>query len=331
MVFSVYDESLTRIGEVSTFLSSTWQEKFCDRGVCQLVVAESPASVELLKVGRFIGGTGKSTLWQIKTREKKNREIWCNGYTANYALLNDRVFAGLHKSENVEVDLRDAVINSRPADIVGLSALRGLSGSVTSEHTYPTLFKLAKDLCGSVDYGFRFIHDRKARRLLFDVYPGDDVPNAKFSPNFGNLSNLILKASDADFFNVAYVGGQGQGEDRTFVECGATSLSGLYRHEMFVDARDLKQEDGQSTEDYKAILRQRGLEKLNEKLQVQTASFEVSPDGFGVVYGLGDRIRCVLQDEGLSLFARVVEFEETIEDNRTELEISVGTPVLQTI
>lgn len=331
MVFNIYDETLTRVGEISTVLSSTWQEKFCDRGICQLVVSDSAAAASILQVGRFVGKSDKKTLWQIKTREKKDGELWCNGYTANYTLLNDRVFEGLHKSDIVETDLRDAVMTSRPAGIVGLSDLRGLSGAVVSEHTYPTLFKLAKDLCGSVNYGFRFIHDKSSHKLLLDVYPGEEVPNAKFSQSFGNLSNLVLQASDSEYFNVAYVGGAGQGEERTFIVCGATSSEGLQRHEMFVDARDLQKEDGQSTEDYTALLQQRGLEKLNEKLQIMTVSFDVDPADFGKLYGLGDTIRCVIHEEGLSLFVRVVAFEETIEKNKTELQITIGTPVLQTI
>ena len=331
MAFSVYDENLNRKGQIFTFLSSTWQEKFCDRGVCQLVVSDKQNESSLLRVGRFIGAPDKKTLWQIKTIEKKDGELWCNGYTSNYTLLNDRVFTGLHKSSVIETDLRDAVMASRPAPIIGLAQLRGLTGSADSEHTYPTLFKLAKDLCGTSDYGFRFLHDKANRKLLFDVYSGEEKPNAKFSPAFGNLSNLELKESDAEFFNVAYVGGSGEGEDRTFVTCGATASEGLYRHEMFVDARDLKKEDRQSTEEYTAVLQQRGIEKLNEKLQKLTVDFEIDPTDLGSKFALGDTIKCVLHDEELSLFVRVVEFEETIENNKTEVRIKIGTPILQTI
>lgn len=336
MVFSVYDESLVRQGEFSSIVSSTWEEAYCDRGICQLVVSNSKTASQLLLPGRFIGKTGRNTLWQIKTKEKRNGQLWINGFTTNYTLLDDRVYDGLHTSDVVETDLRAAVSSKRPAQIVGLSTLRGLTGSVVSEHTYPSLFKLAKDLCGSVDYGFRFLYDKNGGgagvgRLLFDVYEGPEVPEAKFSEAFGNLANLILQQSDVDYRNVAYVGGAGEGAERTFVVCGQISTVGLDRHELFVDARDIRQEDGQSDAAYQALLAERGLQKLNEHNQKLSVSFDVDPADFGSVYSLGDIIYCILPQDGLKLFVRVIKFEERIENNKTTLSITIGTPVIQTI
>lgn len=54
MAFNIYDESLTRVGEIRTVISSTWEEKFADKGICQLVVANSEAASKLLLPGRFV-------------------------------------------------------------------------------------------------------------------------------------------------------------------------------------------------------------------------------------------------------------------------------------
>ena len=180
MAFNIYDESLTRVGEIRTVISSTWEEKFADKGICQLVVANSEAASKLLLPGRFVGKNDKSTLWQIKTKEKREGELWINGFTANYSLLDDRVYDGIHTSNVVADDLRAAVIGKRAPGIVALAADRGLTGSVVSEHTYPTLFELSKDLCGSVDYGFRFVHDRAAKKLLLTSSPGRSSQTPSF-------------------------------------------------------------------------------------------------------------------------------------------------------
>lgn len=331
MVFNIYDEALTRVGEISTIISSTWEEKYCDCGICQLVVSETAAASELFQVGRWIGKSDKTTLWQIKTKEKRDGYIWLNGFTGNYTLLEDRVYDGTHKSGNVENDLRAAVMSKRPADIVGLDTANGLDGNVVSEHTYPSLFKLAKDLCGSVDYGFRFRYDRATKKLLFSVYNGPERPNAKFSEKFGNLANLVLQQSDTDFKNVAYVGGAGEGNERVFVECGETTATGLNRHEVYVDARDIRQEEGQSLDDYKALLKERGLQKLNEMNQKLSVSFDVDTDDFDKSYGLGDIIYCILPEDKLKLFVRVIAFDEEIEDNHTTVSVTIGTPIIQTV
>lgn len=330
MAFNIYDENLTRVGTIQTIVSSVWEEQYSDRGICQLVVAISPEASQLLTENRFVGQPNKKTLWQIKTREKRDGNLWVSGFTANYTLLEDRVYEGLHVSDNVEQDLRDAVLSQRPANIVGLAPERGLIGSSVSEHTYPDLFKLAKDLCGIPEYGFTFIHDRTARKLLFDVYEGTEKPNAKFSERWGNLANLELLQSSTDFKNVAYVGGAGEGFERVFVICGATETKDLQRHELFVDARDIRREEGQSEDAYKALLRERGLQKLNEHNKKLNVTFDVAPENFDKDYSLGDIIYCVLPDDGLKLFVRVIAFEEVIENNKTRLAITIGSPILQT-
>lgn len=196
---------------------------------------------------------------------------------------------------------------------------------------YPTLFELSKDLCGSVDYGFRFVHDRAAKKLLFDVFAGQEQSNAKFSEAFGNLANLVLQQSDADFKNVAFVGGEGDGSERIFVVCGDTTAEGLARHELFVDARDLRKENGQTQTAYEDLLKERGLQKLNEHNRKLSVTFDVDPADFGTAYSLGDTVCCILPEDGLKLFVRVIAFEETIEDNHTALSLTIGTPVIQTI
>lgn len=330
MVFNIYDGNLTRIGEINTFLSSVWEEKYCDRGLSQLVVTNSVTASRLLVPGNFVGRVGRKTVWQIKTKEKRNGQLWISGFTVNYTLLEDRILEGTHTSSVIETDLRSAVMDSRPASIVDLAELRGLTGNVESEHTYPDLFSLSKDLCGAADYGFRFIHDRQQKKLLFDVWNGEEVPGAKFSEAFGNLSNLVLQQSDTDFKNVAYVGGYGEGEDRTVVICGETSATGLERHEMFVDARDLQKEKKTQAE-YESILQQRGLERLNEYNQKLSVTFDVDPDRFGKDYDLGDIIYCILPEDGLKLFVRIIGFREVTEMNTVNVAITVGTPIIQTI
>lgn len=332
MAFNIYDETLKRVGEISAFVSSTWDECYADKGLCQLVVTHSAHAARLLVPGHFVGKRDKDTLWQIKTKEKRDGLLWVSGFTVNYTLLEDRIYEGVHTSGTIETDLRNAVIGQRPAPIVALDEAKGLTGNVVSEHIYPSLFELAKDLCGSADYGFRFRHDRAAKQLLFSVYEGPERSDAKFSEAFGNLENLILQQSDTDFKNVAYVGGGSSGdEERVYVTCGMTEMEGLARHEVFVDARDLRQKDGQSEADYKALLVERGLQKLNEKNQKLSVSFDVNPAEFGSAYGLGDIIYGILPEEGLKLFVRIIEFCEVIENNKTTVTITIGTPILQTI
>lgn len=330
MVCNIFNESLIRIGELSVYQSLVWEEAYQDAGECQLVCAISPAATALLKNGYFVGKKDRSTLWQIKSTEKYEGLLWANGFTVNQTLLYDRIYDGTLNTGVVETTLRNAVIAKRPAPIVGLSTLRGLEESHVSQHTYPDLFSLSQDLCGQTDLGFRFIHDRTNRMLLFDVYKGENRTNVRFSEDYGNLANLALKQSENDYKNVAYVGGAGDGADRTFVVCGDTDTEGLERHEMFVDARDLSREDGQSLSDYQALLQARGLEKLNEHNKGLTVSFDIASNDFGVKFDVGDTVTALLKSDGLKLYVRIMSAKQTYEKNKRKTQITVGTPIIRT-
>lgn len=75
MAFNIYDETLTRVGEIKTILSSTWEERYDDRGICQLVVNCSAAASRLLTVGRFVGQSGKRH--SGRSRHGKNGTAGC--------------------------------------------------------------------------------------------------------------------------------------------------------------------------------------------------------------------------------------------------------------
>lgn len=330
MVCNIYDQTLTRIGEISIYQSLVWEEAYQDAGECQLVCAISPAATNLLKNGYFVGKKDRSTLWEIRSTEKYDGLLWANGFTVNYTLLADRIYDGILDTGNVETTLRNAVSTKRPPAIVDLSTARGLTESHVSQHTYPDLFSLSQDLCVETDLGFRFVHDKANQKLLFDVYKGEDKRNVRFAEEYGNLANLALKQSETDYKNVAYVGGAGEGSARTFVVCGDTNTVGLERHEMFVDARDLTQEDGQSLAAYQALLRARGIEKLNEHNKGLTVSFDISSADFGDRFDVGDTVTALLKSDNLKLYVRVISAKQTYEKNKKKTQITVGTPIIRT-
>lgn len=329
MDVNIYDKALTRVGAIAAYVSLVWEEAYQGAGECQLVCNAGAYVTTLLQVGYFVGKKDRTTLWQIKSVEKKDGQLWANGFTVNYTLLEDRICNTILTTDTVETTLSGAVSDARPAAIVGLSALRGLTEAYTSEHTYDDLYSLSQTLCTETDLGFRFVHDKTNHMLLFDVYQGEDKTNVRFSEDYGNLANLVLKQSENDYKNVAYVGGAGEGSDRTFIVCGDTDAEGLDRHEIFVDARDLQLEDDQTQEEYETLLAARGLEKLNEHNKGLTVSFDINPTDFGTKYDIGDMITAILKSDGLKLYVRIISAKQTYENNKHKTEITVGTPIIK--
>lgn len=329
MECSIYNSSLSRIGFLSAFTSLIWGESYTGAGKLQIVAPKTAHSIPLLSEGNFVGVPTADTLMFIQSVEDKDGELWAYGCEAK-CLLDSRVYVGTIKcSGKVEEALRRAVENTDVYDFIGLAPLRGLEGRTVSQRTYPTLFEVSRAWCESVGYGFRLVHDKSAHTLLYDVYEGVERKGIKFSENYGNLSNLTRLVSETQFRNVAYVGGGGEGADRTFVITGATDTAGMDRREMFVDARDLQIEDGQTQAEYEELLRARGNEKLAEHNRVLEISFDISGQDFGKTFFLGDLITCVLPEYGMRLLVRVAEFENIYENNILKTQITLGNPLIR--
>ncbi len=331
MEFSVYNHSLSRVGIISSFTSLIWGESYTGSGKLQVVLPKTADAARIIACGNFIGIPSSDTLMIIQSTEDKDNSIWAYGCEAK-SLLAARVYAGTVKCKgNIELALRAAVTESRPYSILGLAPLRGITKTTTSQRTYPTLYELSRVWCETGDMGFRLIHDKSAHRLLYDVYEGAERNGIKFAEQYGNLTNLERLLSETSYRNFAYVGGEGEGSDRVFVTAGDSSATDFERREIFVDARDLQREEGQTLDEYKTLLVARGNEKLNEAARVQEITFDISSTDFGKSFYLGDIITCVLPDYNSVLSVRVAEFTNTYENNQITTQLTLGNPILRGI
>lgn len=149
-------------------------------------------------------------------------------------------------------------------------------------------------------------------------------------PEFSALHGLHVQNQQANYKNYAIVCGAGEGLDRTIVEVDRTS--GEDRRELLVDARDLSQ--GEQTEDeYKAILTQRGHDKLDEHNRIQ--SFEAgikssSQFRYTEDWNLGDIVTGRQTEWGVSMDQRVTEVEEIYENDTMTVVPTLGTPAPET-
>ena len=110
--------------------------------------------------------------------------------------------------------------------------------------------------------------------------------------------------------NVALIGGEGEGSARKYATSG--NVAGLNRREMFVDARDISSDVDDrtlTTEEYTALLTQRGREKLSENKDI--TSFEGQMETsimykYGADFFEGDIVQ-MMNEYGHSAKVRVLE------------------------
>jgi hypothetical protein len=155
--------------------------------------------------------------------------------------------------------------------------------------------------------------DLKNKEFVFDVFEGRDLtaaqsvlPPAIFSVDYDNISSQKLIESAMGYKNTGYVGGQGEGIDRTIQVVGEDA-QGLERYEVFIDARDIEDSGD---------LSKRGLQKLEELKEVMTFDNEILTQSNLVYeedYNLGDLVTAINNKWRVVLDSRITEVTEIYE------------------
>lgn len=160
--------------------------------------------------------------------------------------------------------------------IAGTNQKRG--DRVEWQSRYKVLSEELEKISQLSGIGWNIIVDRENERFIFKTFEGLDLtehngdnPPAVFSPEFKTIQNLSYSESMLDYKNYAIVAGQGEGADRRIVEVGDPSITGTDRRVLFVDARDVEEEDENGNalpvEEVERKLRERGEQKLAEHSQ----------------------------------------------------------------
>jgi hypothetical protein len=184
--------------------------------------------------------------------------------------------------------------------------------------------------------GWEVTLDTQLKKWVFDVVEGKDLtvnqsenPPVIFSPQFDSLQSLSYSESELNYKNAAYVGGQGEGLERRIVELGADT--GLHRHELFIDARDVEEKDENDQPLSEATILQhlteRGQQQLNELLQEQYLEGQIltkSPFKYETDYNLGDIVTVQNKDWNVTMDTRITEIREIYEASGYQIEAVFG-------
>lgn len=200
--------------------------------------------------------------------------------------------------------------------------------TVEAQYTGTNIANLLNELCEAKKIGWKITLNTQ-NKFVFKLYVGEDRsyaqdknPYVVFSPSFDNIIDSDYMEYQNDYKSVALVAGEGEEEQRRKLEVFAgtkgESLTGLYRRELYVDARDISSRDETSNdynatiseEAYNKLLATRGGEKLEEYKIVKL--FQGEADTFQIYrynehFGMGDI--CELENEyGMETQVRIVEF-----------------------
>ena len=216
-------------------------------------------------------------------------------YTKDAAcILDERVSTGTLSSFAVEDTLRGLVSGAAAWPCLELGDPAGLADAYAGEVKPGSLLSIAEQVCQELDIGFRVRFDQQQNKLLFELYRPKLDPNARYAPQYGNLT------------------------------VGATDNTGTARREMLLDASSKKKEDGQSQSEYLAALRTLGEQELAKHTRLE--NFEFTPTGPVTV---GKVVAASLPGTDIQAAARITSVTLQSQKGENTVSTEIGTPILR--
>jgi hypothetical protein len=336
MELYVYGKDRRLAGMVESFEYLRWTRRYSSVGGFELRAIASRENLALLVMGNILWKSDDAEAGFIEYVELTSEEqefILVQGRFAS-GILSRRIVWG---TETLRGDISEVVGSLLDRHLLNpTDASRKIGGfafsapklgvSLNTQTSYKPLLALVESLCEPADIGFKTVWDRVARTVTFMLYRGADS-QAVFSKDYENLTAQTYVRSELAYSNTALVGGEGEGDNRQTVTLG--NASGIDRREMFVDAKDLRRADFGT--DYAAALTQRGYAKLAEQAAVQAFDAAINPHGnlkYKLDFDLGQTVRVVSAQWGVTLTTRITEIEESYDQDGLTLQVVFGRGLL---
>ena len=330
-----FDKELNFLGEVDNFTSLIFIKSWETYGEFNILI--NNFSKDLFKKQNIIMINNNpfkiGTIEYIEINSTNSTKI--RGFTLGYWFTNRVTYPPVgqeYDSYNTNIEdimkglvLKNAVEPDDSSRKIPKLIIKTSSGKGYKVN-FQTRFKYLSDELTSLSklsgLGWGIYLDFENKQFVFDVFEGKNLtteqnilPHKVFSSEYDNISNKNYITSDIDAKNVAIVAGQGEGVNRE-IQIINNNLSGLERKELFVDARDIQ--DNESLSD-------RGNIKLSENKSVETFECETLNLGYITEWDLGDIVTILDKELGYLEHSRIIEVTESYENGKFTIEPTFGT------
>lgn len=332
----VMNSSLERVGVIDSYRSIIWTQRYYTTGDFELYLDASDDNITLCQKGYYLyregdyeDGTFKSVMIiqyvQLDTSVDNGNTLIVKGSDIKSLIGRRIIWSQTVMSGTLEENIRSVITDNiispsdsaRTIDNFVLGDELGTTSTVNVQATGDRIDLWVTEQITPYEIGYDVqIVDGS---FTFFLYQGldrsyDQSTNAYviFSPGFENLLSTSYVDSSVDTKNFALVAGEGEGSSRRTTTAGDTTLSGLERIELFVDARDVSSSTDSGTlsdSEYLAQLATRGEDALAELGDVTVFEGEIEAETnfeYGTDYFLGDKVQ-IINEYGIESSARIVE------------------------
>lgn len=360
MKLEVFDkDSRQRVGIIIVYSYLTYEDVMDDRGNFEIRMPNKSKVLDVLDVGNYIwfedGIVG--IIKGKKDVEGEDTEISIYGYLVN-EILNYRSFLLTTQYYDTIDEITKQMLNDlfidpedtrRAIDFITIQQnMPEFTGKIRVQNTGDTFSNYLAEMYFPYSLGFELYPifsqtldneqnpniDSFEFRLLKPVdrtYDNEDNNDPViFSFDLSNLQSIEYEEDERNTLNVALVAAEGTGAERKTLEVGDTISEGIYRKELYVDARDIQSdadpENPLTDEELEELMEQRGQEKLQEHQRI--VSFEASIiEGkykYGVDFYKADFVSVIDKSTGRIYNVQVNSIKKSISNGVEHVDIIFG-------
>lgn len=351
MICYVYNpEPVTLIGVVDKISNQYFENAYADVGKfgfwCPLKYKPLLEEDNIVWFGGPKAGIVESV--SLEKSDNGHKQLRVTGHTAEIYLDRRTIhptfirsgYAGTVVCDLVSENLAEPEDQDRAINSVSLIRPVGnLGKNLSYQKTGGNLLDEVSALCQDNSLNFQLRFDPDSAGFVFEVFAVTDrsinqqaVIPVTLASSLDDVLSSSYRSSTENWKNFAYIAGEGTGSDRRYATLETVDHARSYqRRELFVDARDVQSEDGDTTvspAEYDGMLVQRGSEKLTKFKRVQEfeATIRNNPRSYvyGVDYFLGDTVTVIDEDLGVTVDAVVTKVTSSKTQGEEETEISFG-------
>lgn len=331
MAFYGLDKDFNIVGHLAPY-NVQWNRKYYETGDFEIYIDIGQYSSEI----KYIYSTDDKELGIVEIPHysvtSETKQMLLKGSFFEKILADDCIYPTFTSSGKV-VDVVKKMLDSYCSWKMEYRYDESITDKVDFQETGANLDDKLYELLYPLELSFKIEYDYVSNTFAFVLYKGKDLTQnntdgnnfVTFSTAFGNIEEPDVMIDSSNYKNYAIVCGEGQSEERIYVEYDARTNKNERVKKLFVDARSERMSDDSTIDEYKAILIQKGIEKLadyqieeNINFTLDTTSYEYKVD-----FDLGDKVDVVVEDIGLTMTARIRNIFEVIKQGYRTLELEV--------
>lgn len=337
--YRLLNDNFERVAVIDNATSVIWVKRFNAVGEFEIYVKASPELLAVLNGDIFVIRDDSNVGMyvekvQLNTDDENGDYLTIKGRSAENILSWRIVWKAIFSLETTTAEhiIRElikqyliiyspVIINDNGISWLALGTDNQWDDKLTRQYTGKNLLDIVQELCVTYNYGFEFAWNGNG--FTINLYKGTDRSYDQtentfvvFSPEFENLGNTEYIKDTSNYANCCWIGGEGEGNQRTFVEVFPEDKKGFYRRYIYIDARNSSSDDLSSNQ-YRKMLKQEGIEALEQQKITTSFNGEIlnyNNYTYGVDYNLGDKIS-IINEYGIRGNATITEITEVEDEN----------------